>query len=236
VTVTIELADEPEWFDVELHEPTDRAGDGGSVLANRVSIGVPILLPFGGGPAADDPQVAEYLRLNEERYRTQLLAVPCSFTSGPEPLVGAVLTVALTSDDGPDAEQPVARCLTPRKQSRKASSRPISLELGLSASPSVRGMIGAPQQEAEETYFLLAHGEGTSDPGWLFRRTKGIDFDDVYHHSMLVTLPWQAPARARLALSASVRRRRGGIIPYTAQLPDRVREVALHRPAAGGQS
>ncbi len=220
-------ADDTKWVDIDLLQSGDRSPGTSTRLKGRVSMGIPLLMPFDPARSTLPGRVAEYLHANEGRYDAVVLSFPCSFASGDTALRRAVVAVALTCDDD-QGEPPVAWGLAPRRLDIPIRQRSGAFDFELSVPFKAVVKVGEKQDFGAKEYILLGHGEGTSDPEWWFRRTKTSDFDGRHDLEMVIMIPHGRPASARLALSAAVRKRAGGIIPYTAALPDSIQSVRLN--------
>lgn len=156
------------------------------------------------------------------------LRLACSFTSRSHPVVRAGVTVSLALDDrGPD-DAPIAWCLQPARIDKPTRSLPAKLSFDITVPPKATVELGPPQDSAtRQHYIILAHGEGTTAPEWVFRRTSQNDFDGIHWLGMVMLLPQEAPATAQIALTATISHHTLGIIPCTADLPTHTRSVKL---------
>lgn len=220
-------ADDTKWVDIDLLQSGDRSPEKNARLKSRVRMSIPYLTPFDPARSTLPERVGEYLRANQGRYDAVVLSFSCSFASGDTPLRRAVVAVALTCDDD-QSEPPVAWGLVPRRLDTPVRERSGAFEFELSIPFKAVVKVGEKQDFGDKEYILLGHGEGISDPEWWFRRSKTSDFDGRHDLEMVIVIPHGRPASARLALSAAVRKRAGGIIPYTAALPDSIRSVRLN--------
>ena len=89
------------------------------------------------------------------------------------------------------------------------------------------GVEYAPPQDGREKLFVVGMGEHDSDPEWRFNATDASPLVGDETLALIVRVPAGAPARAEIMMSASVKQRRLGLIPYRAELPSAVRTIHL---------
>ncbi|GAA1294857.1 hypothetical protein GCM10009647_006320 [Streptomyces sanglieri] len=78
-----------------------------------------------------------------------------------------------------------------------------------------------------ESFGVVGMGKLRSDPEWRFRPVNGRPLVGDERISMVVRIPAGQLAQATLQVSATVRQRRMGLVPYRAELPKQVRQVNL---------
>ncbi|MBV1849381.1 hypothetical protein [Catellatospora tritici] len=207
--VELALPADPDLLDVDLV-----GVDGGESLpaatGSRCRVGAPVVHRVTG----DDGRLLV------------AVALPCGFTGGEEPITRAAVAATLSSLDG-SADHPVAYGLSPARLAHATGTRPASLAFTVSWSPAVTVGFEAPAEPAIAEYYLRAHGEGGREVGWRFRETTTARLDGVEWLTMVVAASAAAGGVARLALTASVRRKGLEIAPYQARLPEHLARLRL---------
>lgn len=225
--LTIEL---PEmqgdtWRDLAL-EPEVRATKGGKQapaerLEGWVSLGEPVVLPLTPERLADDPALRDFVA--REEFAFCLVHLACSFRPREgEPFANAWLEVLLARADGMPRPLPVAWSMYPRRLEKAVE---VSRTVRLGASLKVEDIAGAEsgmEQEERWTHhevYLQALNELQPNPIWEFHSTPRAEIRGLQRLVLVVRAPKAAPAQATVRLSATVRRKRLGIIPYTTAHP-----------------
>jgi hypothetical protein len=228
VILTVPIPENPELVEVDLIASVDRSDTDTRRTAGLVSVGLPLVVPLDLAQISkNSPLIAAYVRENKKVHIAKALALPCSFTSGSHPLISAAVAVSLICESGVSQHEPIAWCLDPRQITKPIQAREMKLSFDLAIPPKFGMELGDRYPLEDDRYILLAHGEGTSTPEWWFRRTRHNDFDGIHWLGMMILLPRNEPATARLALTAAVRHRKLGFLPYSAHLPEQVRQVTL---------
>jgi hypothetical protein len=228
VIVDMPIARVPQLVAIDLVPPVDRSDIELRRTSGLVSLSIPVVNPLDLRLLNESsPQVAEYIRQKAPVYEGKVLTFACSFVSDPEPLVRAVIAVSLICGDSTMREGPIAWCLEPRHITKSAPTRPMKLSFDLTLPPKAAMELGDERRVEENKYVMLAYGEGTSSPEWLFRRTRHNNFDGIHWLGMVVLVPREEPSVARIALTAAVQHRKWGVIRYTARLPEQISRVTL---------
>jgi hypothetical protein len=220
IIIDIPFPKQQYLVDVDLIPEGDRA-DIPSRVTSIVSVSELIASPLDLNQIAkDNPHLRAYLQQLRRTHEVKSLSFACSFASNSHPVIRAAVEVSLTRNDQATDVTPIAWCLEPSRIDKPASSFPAKLSFEIALPPKAKVEVG-PRQESvhKERYILLAHGEGTATPGWLFRRTSQHDFDGIHWLGMVVLLPRKAPVTAQISLAAAIRYRKLGIIPCSADLP-----------------
>lgn len=193
----------------------------------RVSFGradpIP-LTPETAGDALRERLVAD------EGHRYWVLAFTCSFTPDDDPVLESRLAIRLSLDgEGGVADAPVAALLDPeRLATRRERTRTLSLGPKALAGPAEIGAEASQSSKVEiEEAYVVATGKGQSVAQWFFRRQSAVALEGMHDLRMVVRSPASLPARAELKLTAKIRRRFAGIVPYSAQLPPDLRTVQI---------
>jgi len=82
--------------------------------------------------------------------------------------------------------------------------------------------------------YVVATGKGESVAQWFFRRQPDVALEGMHDLRMIIRSPAGLPAVAEMKITAKIRRKVAGIVPYRAQLPERLRLVRI--PGQVGRS
>lgn len=192
---------------------------------NRVSIGGPIVAAITADQLASK-DLTEFVKAEAATSRYSILRLTISFhPDAAAPVRQAVVGILLQSGD-PAKLPPIAWSLDPKRLDR--APKQITGTIGLTAQ---LGFIGPTAQaqvvQQQVDPLLVALGELESTPEWQFRGTDLNPLDGMYALSMVCKIPAGTGARASLAISARLERKALGVFPYSAELPDDQRTVAL---------
>ena len=178
-------------------EPT--LGRGGQI-GSRVTVGISDVLRV-------DDTVARQLQLDTS-WALVSLSLRVSFRpSQGEWFERVLVSVLLQPIDTASKERPFARQLAPKRLSSEAYSvengitlgvkaAPPGMELKAEASESVRKQISEP--------YVIAAGEGESDPEWRYQRTETMSLEGSYDMAMVVQRKRDVPAEAFISLTGTV--------------------------------
>ena len=202
-------------------------GGGAQVprIPNRVSIGGPIVVAITADKLAST-ELVEFVKAEAATSRYSIMRLTVSFHhEAAEPIRQAVVAILLQSGD-PAGVPPVAWSLDPKRLDR--APKQITGTIGLTAQlgviqPTAQAQVVEQQADA----LLVALGELESTPEWQFRGTDRNPLDGMYALTMVCRIPAGTDARASLAISARLERKALGVIPYSVELPDDQRTVAL---------
>jgi hypothetical protein len=215
-------------------EARDVLGDVPAGVAqdpSRISFGraIPVAVTS-PSPDIDDQQLRSDLG-SDQGHRFFSLAFTCSFRPDDEPLVESRLVINLRTEQ-PDAggDSPIARLLQPVRL-----AKPIDRQTGFNIVPSVTvsGVsvqgVGATRQDKVqvEDAYLVANGKGEATAGWFFRATAAVALEGMHDLRLIAQVPHGVPAVAELIMTAKIRRRLAGIVPYRAALPEQLRTIPL---------
>lgn len=226
--VDIPLPAHPSLINVDLTPAGDRSG-APSRISDLVSVSTPVVGPLDVDQAARDyPHLSAYLQQRRRTHELKTLSIACSFASRSHPLLRAAIVISLTTDDQATEHTPIAWCLQPDRVDKPVRSLPTKLSFYIAVPPKAKVEVGPAQEDPHrERYVILAHGEGTANPEWIFRRTSQHDFDGTHWLGMIVLLPRKAPVTADIALTAAIRDKKLGMIPCSADLPELVNPFPL---------
>lgn len=206
------LALEPQSVATRAGPHDDRA------LQELIQLGGPVSVPVTADDLADDAEAAVFVRARAGDFSFHVVHLACAFRPlEDEPFLTVTVGLDLLRGDDSDGARPIA-----------LSMKPIHLGEPVEVSRTIR--LGAalkiiePGVEAAETRhfddpFLEGMNELRPDPVWELRRTKHTEIRGSQRFVLVVQSPRDAGARGSVALSAKVRRKRLGVLPYTASVP-----------------
>ncbi|MCX4545714.1 hypothetical protein [Streptomyces sp. NBC_01565] len=214
----------PEMIDLPMLPQRVMHGTPGDRLTGRVSFGVPYVRPL-DSDALTDLGLREFAGQGAVR-AFRLLALQVNFAVDRDDLVlDATVGVILRNDSPTSPGAPLARTLEPMRLAgpvTRSSTVAVTAKLGIVEPQVTRQTTGSGGDP-----LLVADGLGSSEPVWFFRRTGRQNLEGSYQLMMVVEVPPAARASAMLALAASVRHRKFGIIRYRAQMPPDLALVRL---------
>ncbi|MFI0723646.1 hypothetical protein [Streptomyces sp. NPDC021224] len=198
-------------------------------VEGRVSVSTPVVHPLTPREAAAD--TAEWLGfLTAEAAHSDylLLSVTCAFRppANGDPFADATVGILLEAPGAPADRQPVAWSLSPRHRSRPAGrSTAVTLTARLAIVESTLAVTpGAPR----ESPFVIGMGERDSDPEWRIHPTSAHPLVGDETFTVIVKAPAATPAQARVSVTATLRHRRLGLLPYRAALPPALHTIPLN--------
>lgn len=205
--------------DIRTMSVNDRPGD----MSNAFSIGREAL-PITDADLAKDADLRTFIERESGTSRFYKVLIACSFHADrDEPFEEAWLKVDLERTDGVEGTGPIAWSMDPLKEiTRMEVGRTFSLKGELKFG--VGGLEAGGEENRKldlELTHVAAYGILQSNPFWEFRRTTTCAIERTYELAMIVRVPRHVQARARISMQANVRRKRFGLIPYTAEFPDR---------------
>jgi hypothetical protein len=177
---------------------------------SRLTVGHSDALPATAADALNDKQLAAYLDGIADRVAIIRLTFHLSFrpVSG-ERFEGALFSVVLDAPDASPADQPFARQMAPKT----LESGPYKIQGGVGFSfhgevpvipTNVDIHAGRSTSADIQRCYVIAEGEGESDPGWRYQRTKTMDLEGTHEMGLLVQLNRGVTAEARLSLAGTV--------------------------------
>ena len=191
-------------------------------LSGVVALSEPYVAPITVEMVNDDAALADFLNANTGQASFFRLHTTCTFfPQEGEPFKKAWLTFTFSRADGDDTDKPTvvsmapARLGTPVKMSKSVSVGP-SLKI---ESFSIDGkLIKDEEWEANKIYleaFLV-----DSNPFWEFKATEQVALQGSYQLSMTVRVPTAVSGMSKMALRATIERKRLGLIPFTTDFPE----------------
>jgi hypothetical protein len=193
-------------------------------VAGQVSIGrsdASLLRP--GGVGIDD-DLGRMLARDKGRYLYHVAMLSCTFRTNSERVVAARLSVALLGEDGARVPDAVVWSMDPLR-----ASTPITAKLELNIGVNGKFGVKRTQDIPTDLVYLLAEGEGENPAEWLFAETRAVSLAGVHRLGVVTRTPADRACRIDLALAATRREKRLGLVPYRARIPSRVRTIELPR-------
>ncbi len=203
-------------------------------LTGRVSLGTPVVRPLTAAQATEgDGDWQDFLESQADQYDFLLLSQVCSFRPCPDgtPIVEAGISIRLEAPGEPIERQPIAWSISPKKRALpvtrsnqlKLTAKLMFVEADLELTPNLGG---------REEHSVIGMGERDSDPEWRFSATAGTPLIGDETLALIVRIPVGVPATARIAMAATVKHRRLGLIPCRAELPPALRAFRLREPTS----
>ena len=191
-------------------------------LAGRLSLGEPVGVAITPDFAAADAELCAFVQAEIDAARYWLVHLACTFTLGDgDPLDKAWLAVELARADGGVTGRPIAWSMSPMRLSR-AIEQSRTLKLGADAKLAQAGVEVARTVEGSVVYLEALHLR-ESTPTWEFTRTDADEIRGATLLALVVRAPVGAVVDGSVELTAALRSRRFGVIPFRAELPDRPR-------------
>lgn len=191
-------------------------------LDDRVSLAPPRVITLDANPVtALAGDVIDLHAINHPRpLRFCLLTIDIGFHHvTEEPIVQAAISTRLFNEPPNGHPEPVAIAMIPGLATR-AIKRSSTIKLGVNLQVVSSEASRTVEHESGEPY-LQAHKPGRSDPAWFFKRTQDQELAGPHQLLAVIAMPPDGHCKALVDLSASIRRRRAGLIGYEAQLrPD----------------
>lgn len=195
----------------------------------RVSFGRADPIPLMPDPEDDD--LRESL-LRDAGHRYWVLAFTCSFQPGDEPILESGLAVQLgpgpadTSDDGP-----LVWALDPELLSTK-SERTKTFRINPKVVVATVGELQLGELTNEKklqvkTAYVVGTGKLQSVARWFFRAPPSAALEGMHDLRMLVRVPAGHATNAQIVMTAKIRRRFAGVVPYRATLPPDARQLTI---------
>lgn len=220
---------EPTWHELALEPETVTTKGAPSAPAERlegwISLGQPVSVPVTLESVADDAELRQFLTAHRAEFKFYLVHLACTFRpAAGEKFANAWLEVKLAREDSTPEPLPIAWSMEPHRLEKAVE---FSRTVKLGASLKLAGLVTGPEASVEEQkkwtdaeIFLEALNELQSDPVWEFTMTKSTEIRGLHRLAMVVRVPREAPAQGHVSLSASVQRKRLGLIPYRGTFPD----------------
>lgn len=196
------------------------------VIEGRVSLSTPVVHPLTAGEAASgNAEWLGFLEAEASHSDYFLLSLTCAFRPpvNGDPFTDAAVGILLECPDEPVDRQPIAWSISPQKRAHpveRATSIALSAKLAI-----VESTLEFTSNQEEEGTFVVGMGERDSDPEWRMRATSGHPLIGDETFTLIVKAPTGKPVRAHVTVSATIRHRRFGLIPYRADLPTTLRTI-----------
>lgn len=186
-------------------------------LREVIALGGPVSIPVTAEQLTDEDDAAAFVRVREGSFSFYLVHLACAFRPlEDEPLLAATVHIDLVRGDGASSPRPIALSIKPLRLSEPVEvSRTISLGASLKI---LQSGVEKAETRTFEDPFVEGVNELRSDPQWEFRRTRHTDIRGSQRLVLVVQSPIGSDGRGSVALSATVSRKRFGILSYSATL------------------
>ena len=191
------------------------------------------LVPARGATLHLPFEVADYVDFYSSQHHAE--NVGRLFRPDDEPVVETRVGVRLTrsvgrlgaGDDVPGT--PIVWSLSP-----EVLSTPVTTKVGFSLTPKlmlvpVEVSVGGTHEReyTQEDNYVVGTGRDEGTAQWFFRRTRSVALEGMHELRLVIRAPAGASTTAEVMVTAKVRRRLAGVLPYRATLPPSLREVRL---------
>jgi hypothetical protein len=174
-----------------------------------------------------DTETAAFIRGDDSSAYYLVRLVLSFYPSDKAPIIAADIGLLLSHEGPATTEAPTAWSMTPsevRTTLPESTSVKITANLGFP-----KGEIRSPVTSVEEP-FLLALGEGQSNPEWRFRATSAHEeIVGTHRLSVIVRAPGDFRCRGAVVIAATVLKRRAGLLRCRAKLTPNVASVTFPR-------
>jgi hypothetical protein len=188
-------------------------------LLDKLSMVPPVVIGLTPEQAESDTRVASYLKDNAAQYKFSLVHFKVGFApAADEPITLAVVEVSLDKGTGPAT--PIVIAMDPEKVAdmtdlKRDLEGKIDLDIaGTKLGFSVKRGTERPGGEL----FLVAAGIGQSHAGWEINETPSVKVGGILVFNLILQTPAGQTSNGRVAVTAQVRRKHFGLIPYRALL------------------
>jgi hypothetical protein len=233
--IKIEMPEPPEQDLVLAPKQDDFRGTGAAAearepLRHRISIGGPVCRRI-DAESSDDAELRYFLKEEAAQSDFYLLHLTCTLRPAEdEPFTEALIELALTragntvaveGGDG-DADEPIAWSMQPdRLVAAVEITRTVSLGPTLKfLGTGIDLTAGQERKTTRQSVYLEAMYELESTPSWGLYRTESVELRGLYRFHLVVRAAKGAEVTGSTVVEAKVRRRRFGVVPYSAGLAD----------------
>jgi hypothetical protein len=187
-------------------------------LTSDVSLGGPISIPITPADLTDDDALA-FITARAGDFSFHLVHLACTFRSSlDEKFQKVLLEISLRRGDGRSQPEPIALSMKPTRL-----DEPVELARTIKLGTSLKLLnTGAEEYERRtvKRVFLEAFNELRSNPAWELNRTDTTEIRGSQRFILVVQAPCDAASYGTVNLSAAVERKKFGVFPYAAFLPD----------------
>ena len=171
----------------------------------------------------DDHELQQFIEQQSSEFQFYLVLLACSFSpSDDEPFVRAWIEVQLSRADKTDGTHPIAWSMKPKR-----TTTPIDFSNKLEVGGSLKFPLADVSTKGEENktwsreyIFIDALNELHDHPIWQFSKTPLQELRGSHRLAMIVRSPIESGTTASVGLSATVQRKRFGLIAYNAAFPE----------------
>jgi hypothetical protein len=185
---------------------------------STISLGGPAVIALTADAVKEDPDLIEYVKQTQNSHHFFLIHLACTFLpERSESFSRAWVQIRLSRSDGKDTPKPIAWSMKPQKlsedvevtQTAKIGSKFELLEAGVESG----------EKRTYKLVYLQPLNELQWNPTWYLKSIEGVDIDGLYRFQLIVQSPADITALGEIELSAELRRKKWGLLPYKAVFP-----------------
>lgn len=225
---SVPLLPEAASADVVLVRRHVLGGPGDHRVSGQVSIGRSEAMQLRPDRPGLDTDLAQMLARDAKEHHYYLVSLTCTFRADPMPVEKARLSVALRQAPVPGVPEPLVWSMDPLR-----ASTPVTHSRTLQIGPNAKFVpVGLKRDElfTADLHHIVAEGEGESQVEWVFTKTEAVNLVGVHRLTLVARTSARAPCHADLALAATRRERRFGLVAYRAEIPPRIGTIRLSEP------
>lgn len=208
--------------DLPLETEVTLGGTGAADV--RASVADPYVAAITGEQIkATDPELATFVNDSDSRF--YVIGLRFSLGGSDRSRIERA-TFGLALDSASEASAVVWSMSPLRLMTRVPQPVGAGLEVGLGPHLKLTGTWAADMDR--ERCYVIALGEGERDAEWRYVRRPQLPLDGVHQMVAIIRSPVGTSSRARIALTATARQRKFGLIPVRALIPPEMREVTFN--------
>jgi hypothetical protein len=182
---------------IELPEPTthrmelvaapreEKGGPPGAPISSWIELSDPQYITLSKTPASDDEELAQFLAVNDGRYRYDYVRLGCTFCPQKgERFDKAWLTVTLKPEGGQPSEVPISWSIFPLDD-HDTIEKTVGAKIGASGKI-LNAETSASSKVARKLYNLRGYREGNPNPYWEMYGSVSNTLDGVLRFHMVV--------------------------------------------------
>jgi hypothetical protein len=187
-------------------------------LEGLITLGGPVAVQITAADVPEDDQARSFMRTRSADFSFFLVHFACAFRPvDDEPFQNVQIQMRLERGDGRGEPNPIALSMKPiRLQEPIELSRTVKLGGALKI---VDASIEEQEKRTIQQVFLEGLNELQADPLWELHRTKLTEIRGSQRFILVVQAPRRAIGRGTVTVSATINRKRFGVLPYRAAMP-----------------
>lgn len=210
------------WQDLVL-EPERSVTRGESSdarqLAGLITLGGPLAVQITAADIPEDNEAGSFMKTRIDNFSFYLVHFACAFRPADgEPFLTVRIQMRLERGDGVEEPRPIALSMKPIRL-----EEPVELSRTLKLGGSLKILDASVEEQEKRTIkqvFLEGLNELRADPLWEFHETRLTQIRGSQRFILVIQEPKRAAGRGTIAVSATISRKRFGVLPYRATLPD----------------